>query len=280
MRIAVAAYPIEWLNRWNDYVGKLRLWVRTAADGGAQLLVFPEFGAIELASLAEGDIARYPDRAIEALTARIKDVDALHASLAREFGVHICAASGPLRDHGGRAVNRARLFAPDGGRGVQDKLAPDAEERRVWGIEPGATAWVFDTTLGRIGVLIGADVVLPGLAAAMAHAGASVLLAPSATATAQAATDRRDAAQACADGAGRIVALAVALADADQAPALGPCTGTAAILGPGVPAVAEGKSAATGWVHAEASPAPDAAPAMERGAWSVEVTALVVPSNA
>ena len=62
MKIAAAAYPIDWHNRWNDYVGKLRVWVRTAAEQGAELLVFPEYGALELASLAGEDNARDPER--------------------------------------------------------------------------------------------------------------------------------------------------------------------------------------------------------------------------
>ena len=62
MKIAAAAYPIDWHNRWNDYVGKLRVWVRTAAEQGAELLVFPEYGALELASLAGEDNARDLER--------------------------------------------------------------------------------------------------------------------------------------------------------------------------------------------------------------------------
>jgi predicted amidohydrolase len=87
MKIAAAAYPIDWHNRWNDYVGKLRVWVRTAAEQGAELLVFPEYAAMELASLAEEANARDLKRSVDAVTARIGDVDDLHASLAREFGV-------------------------------------------------------------------------------------------------------------------------------------------------------------------------------------------------
>ena len=52
MKIATAAYPIEWHNRWNDLVGKLRVWVRTGAEQGAQLMLFPEYAAMEIASLA------------------------------------------------------------------------------------------------------------------------------------------------------------------------------------------------------------------------------------
>ena len=128
MKIAADAYPIDWHNRWNDYVGKLRVWVRTAAEQGAQLLVFPEYGALELASLAGEDNARDPARVIDAVTARIKDVDELHASLAREFAVHICAATAPVRRSGDRQpVNRARLFAPHGSSGIQSAFITAAK---------------------------------------------------------------------------------------------------------------------------------------------------------
>ena len=60
VRVAAAAYPIDWHNRWNDYVGKLRVWVRTACEGGAQILVFPEFAALEVATLAEAENAGDP----------------------------------------------------------------------------------------------------------------------------------------------------------------------------------------------------------------------------
>ena len=58
MKIAAAAYPIDWHNRWNEFVGKLRVWVRTASENAAELLVFPEYGALELASLAGEKNAR------------------------------------------------------------------------------------------------------------------------------------------------------------------------------------------------------------------------------
>ncbi len=249
MQVAVAAYPIDWHNRWNEYVGKLRLWVRAAAEGGADLLVFPEFAALEIATLAEAQNAAEPARATDALTARLKDVDVLHASLAREFGVHILAASGPVRRRDGSVVNRARLFAPGGGRGVQDQAGPDEERRTVWGLAPGGVLRVFDTALGRIGVLVGADIAAPKLVASLAGGGAALLLAPSCTGSPEAAAARADAARAASGASGLPVALAVALGDAGWCAALGRSTGAAAVYGPqGV--LAEGRPDAPGWIHA------------------------------
>ena len=216
MKIAAAAYPLDWHNRWNDYVGKLRVWVRTATEQGAELLVFPAYGAMELASLAGEDIARDPERSIEAVNARIKDVDELHGSLAREFKVHICAATGPLkRPDDRKPVNRARLFAPDGSHGVQDKLTMTRSERDAWGIAEGGPARVFDTGLGKIGILIGGDAGFPTVARAMAEAGAEVLLVPSCTESLQGYWRVRIAAQARALENQCIVAHATTVGPAD-----------------------------------------------------------------
>ena len=40
MRIATAAYPITWLNSWDEYEQKLDNWVADAADHGAEFWCF------------------------------------------------------------------------------------------------------------------------------------------------------------------------------------------------------------------------------------------------
>jgi predicted amidohydrolase len=257
MKIAAAAYPIDWHNRWNDYVGKLRVWVRTAAEQGAELLVFPEHGALELASLAGEDNARVPERVIDAVNARIKDVDELHGSLAREFEVHIAAASGPVRRQGDRKpVIRTRLFAPDGSSGVQDKLVPSRDERE-WGIAPGEPLRVFETALGKVGILAGEDAGAPMLARALASAGAELLLAPSRAASMRGYWRARVAAMARATENRCVVVQAAAVGPADWLPGAGRFHGAAGVYGPpeeGFPedgVIAVGKPDVAGWVHGE-----------------------------
>lgn len=259
MKIAAAAYPIDWHNRWNEYVGKLRVWVRTASEQGAELLLFPEYAALELASLADEENARDPRKAMEAVSNRIKDVDDLHASLAREFKVHICAATGPLRARDGRATNRARLFAPDGSMGFQDKLMPSVFERGDWGVSGGDGPRVFVTAIGRIGILVGYDAEFPLIARAMAEAGAEILLVPSSTDSPAGHARVRLGARARAAENQCIVAQAVTVGDADWLPAARKSAGVAAIFGPpdaGFPEdgiLAAGKPGTAGWVTGEAS---------------------------
>ena len=81
-RVAAAQYPIEALADWEAYEAKLTRWVAEAAAGGAALAVFPEYGAMELASLdpvTMGDL----QGSIETVSALLPRVDALHRDLAR-----------------------------------------------------------------------------------------------------------------------------------------------------------------------------------------------------
>ena len=119
MRIATAAYPLDILSSWAHYEDKLAAWVASAAASGAELLVFPEYGAMELATLAGLDVAGNLEASLFAVSDRLADADAAHKTLAAEYNVHIVAASGPAATQG-RPVNRARLITPTGRIGVQD----------------------------------------------------------------------------------------------------------------------------------------------------------------
>lgn len=180
LTVAAAAYPIGRPGCWDDYAESLAAWVGEAADRGAELLVFPEYGAMELAALSGTDDLH---QQLDAVSELAPAVDALHRDLAAARGVHILAASLPVRRDDGSAVNRARLFAPSGVAGLQDKQIMTRWERDVWGVSGAAPLTVFDTAIGRIGILICYDAEFPLLGRALVEAGAELLLVPSCTET-------------------------------------------------------------------------------------------------
>ena len=94
-KLAAAQYPIDWLEGREAYRAKVTRWVETAAAEDAQLLVFPEYGAMELASLfpepVPGDLARQLD-AVASLEPQLIE---LHEDLARRHGVHILVPACP-----------------------------------------------------------------------------------------------------------------------------------------------------------------------------------------
>jgi predicted amidohydrolase len=258
VRIAAAAYPCELLDSWAAYEEKIAHWVTAAAGDGAELLVFPEWGGLELAGLAGRGTAGDLARCIDAMTGRLDHADALHRRLAAAHSVHICAASALIRLPDGRAVNRARLFTPDGATGIQDKLVMTRYEREALDIAPGTGARVFDTALGRIGIAICYDVEFPLIARAMVEAGAEILLAPSCTEALRGYWRVRLGAQARALEGQCITVQSPTIGRADWCEAIDFTTGAAGIFCPpdrGFPetgVLAVGKIGEPGWVHAEA----------------------------
>ena len=177
--VAAAAYEMSWLDNWADYTAKIEMWVAEAAQEGAQLLVFPEYGALELSTLAGRDVALDLERSLHAVAEHVPAADALHADLAKRFGVHILAASAPVFVGVDRPVNRARFFGPQGFIGHQDKQIMTKFERDPWKVVSGGPLQLFETDLGKIGILICYDSEFPLLGRALKEA--DMILVPSCT---------------------------------------------------------------------------------------------------
>ena len=179
MKVATAAYPLDWLDSWTQYEDKLSGWVSEAAGQGADLLVFPEYGAMELSTLDGIEVAGDLEKSIRSVSDRMEEAALLHKRLAAENGVYILGASAPIQVSQGRPVNRAELYSPDGGRDHQDKQIMTRFERDDWGIAGGGPLKLFDTHLGKIGILICYDSEFPLLGRALSEA--DLILVPSCT---------------------------------------------------------------------------------------------------
>ncbi|MEM9267903.1 MAG: carbon-nitrogen hydrolase family protein [Pseudomonadota bacterium] len=252
MRVASAAYPLDPLRSWEEYEAKLSAWV---ADAEADLLVFPEYGAMELAYIAGPEVAGDLALSRAAVAERLPEVDALHQRLARAHGCHILAASAPV--HQGGWVNRARLFAPNGSVGVQDKQIMTHYERAVWGMEPGGPLSVIDTALGKLGILICYDCEFPLLARALVEAGAELLLVPSCTDTGHGFHRVEVGARARALENQCVTVVSATVGSAAWCPAVDENVGQGAVFGPpdlGFPedgVLARGPRDTLGWVRAD-----------------------------
>lgn len=254
MKIAAAAYPLDWFDDFAGYQVKLTQWVAAAA--GADLLVFPEYGAMELASLGGRAVAGDLEGALHEVVRHADRVEALHLTLAARHGCHVLAASGPCF-MGLRPVNRAVLYGPQGRIGHQDKQIMTRFEREQWDVTGAPGLRVFDTALGRIGILICYDSEFPLLGRALAQAGVTMLLVPSCTDTVAGFHRVRIGAMARALESQCVVVHAPTVGSCDWMPAMDENRGRAAIYGPpdgfwpetGI--IAEGRMDSPGWVMAE-----------------------------
>jgi predicted amidohydrolase len=128
-------------------------------------------------------------------------------------------------------------------------------ENEQWDISPDNELRVFDTAIGRIGIVICYDVEFPLLARAQAEAGAELILAPSCTDTEAGYFRVRIGAQARALENQCHVVQAVTVGSAEWSEAVDVNVGAAAVYGPvdiGFPAdgiVSMGERNAPGWVY-------------------------------
>lgn len=254
---ASATYSLDYLLSFDLVAEKWEAWLMKASAEGASLAVFPEYGAIEaLPSLnpeKAGDLAGQIELMAE-IEARLV---AFWREMAVKYEMHILAPSLPEQLEAGIVVNRAYLFAPDGGFGFQDKMVPTVFERELWGLSAGGPLKLFETQLGKTAVLICYDCEFPMLARAAVEAGAEVLLVPSCTDTLDGYWRVRIAAMARAlEGQCYVVQAAMA-GVADWSPSTDENFGAAGFFGPpdlGFPdngIVAVGELNQPGWVTAE-----------------------------
>lgn len=255
MIIAAAAYPLDYHAGFGSFAAKVSGWVAEAAGNGADLLVFPEYGLMEQCSFGGRAVAADLEASLHEVARARPETDALFAGLAARHGVHVLAPSGPVFD-GTRPVNRASLFGPSGLVGHQDKQMMTRFERETWDVVPGGPLQLFDTPLGRIGVLICYDSEFPLLGRALIEAGAEIILVPSCTDSHAGFTRVRVGAMARALEGQCITVHSPTVGLCDFSPAVDENVGSAAIYGPpdrGFPAGGifdETPLNAPGWAYA------------------------------
>lgn len=183
LRLAAAQYDIGFLESWSAYQAKAGRWVEEAVDQEAQLLLFPEYFSMELASLFPEGVYKSLSKQLEALQSLLSDFLGLYAGQAKRHGVYILAGSFPVRQADGHYRNRAHLFRPDGSSDYQDKLQMTRFENEHWLISAGNELKVLETDFGKIGVNICYDSEFPMIARKQVEAGADLILVPSCTDT-------------------------------------------------------------------------------------------------
>jgi predicted amidohydrolase len=232
LTVAATQYPIDWLESFSAFEGKLARWVEDGVRQGAELIVFPEYAGLELASLSGREAAGDLSRSIAAVSTHLPQADAAHARLARRHGVSILAGSAPERQADGSVRNVARLFTADGARGRQEKIMMTRFEREHWGVSGGGELFVYDIGTARLGIAICYDIEFPLIARALAEAGAEVILAPSCTDTAHGYWRVRLGAQARALENQCVAVQAPLVGTVDWSPAVDVNRGAAGIFGP------------------------------------------------
>lgn len=146
-------------------------WAKKARKAGAELACFPELNITGHAG--------HPDMVKEAEPVPGGPSCQALCALARELGLHLCA--GIAEEDRGLHYNTQLLVGPKGYVGKQRKVHLSADE--YFHFRGGAELPVFELPMGRVGIVICYDNLVPEVARCLAVQGAEVVLCPHAART-------------------------------------------------------------------------------------------------
>jgi predicted amidohydrolase len=179
------AQPLNGIDAW---LAKVDAKLAEAKEGGADILVMPEYASEQWLSYAPGGLKPTEELAFMAEEGR-KALESLPA-LVEKHGIALLAGSFPTegegRDpHGPPFLNRAHLMLPDGRVVAQDKLCltPGEKDPGAWNLNTGNKVELVEWNGLRLATLICLDVELPALSAKLARSepDLDLILVPSMT---------------------------------------------------------------------------------------------------
>jgi len=166
------------IRSWSEFEQQVEFFVATAEEYHCHFLVFPELFTVQLFTTLKGDLG--PVEAIAALADMTDRYVAMFKRMAKRTGLFIVGGSHPVRVNGD-IRNTAHLFSPSGRVYTQEKLHVTPDERNEYGIAPGDSLTVFETSHARVAILVCYDVEFPELVRLQTLAGAEVIFVPFST---------------------------------------------------------------------------------------------------
>ena len=149
--------------------------IDVAGQGGAELIVLPECTYPAYFLRGESEYAQAGLRSWN-------EIIALFGDKAREHGCHLVVGLAHRGEDACCLLNAAILFGPDG------EIIGSTNKSFLWHFDqrwfkPGKQYEVFDTSIGRIGLIVCADGRMPEIARILALQGAQVIVDPTAWVT-------------------------------------------------------------------------------------------------
>ncbi len=176
IRVCAAQYEMRPITCWDDLERQVQFFVETADEYHCHFLLFPELFTVQLFSTFQKNMDSL--QAVKEVAKFHKKYVDMFTKYAVEHSLYIIGGSHPVLIND-ELYNVAHLFTPSGEVHTQEKIHISSSERRYSNIQPGDKLRVFETPLGRIGILMSYDIEFPELARLLALHGVEVLFVPS-----------------------------------------------------------------------------------------------------
>jgi len=173
-RIGVVQWQMRPFNTLEDFMHQVEFFVDAMSGYNTDLILFPE---LLNAPLLKNFNQENPTEAMRSLAEYTEEIRAAFVSMAISYNTNIVAGSVPLIEDD-FLYNVCYLCRRDGTWDEQRKLHITPDEAQYWGFRGGEEIKIFDTDIGKIGILICYDVEFPELARYLVDKGMILLFVP------------------------------------------------------------------------------------------------------
>ncbi|HPI99230.1 MAG TPA: carbon-nitrogen hydrolase family protein, partial [Synergistales bacterium] len=159
---------------FEDFLQQVEFFVDAVASYNSDIIMFPELFNLPLIAQYDQENAAEAMRSLAEYTETVRDA---LLEMAVSYNINIISGSVPeYRDN--MLYNVCFLLRRDGTWDKQYKLHITPDEYKYWGLQGGDDLKVFDTDVGKIGILICYDVEFPELPRYLAEKGMNILFIP------------------------------------------------------------------------------------------------------
>lgn len=174
-KIGVVQWQMRRFNSLDDVMQQVEFFVDTVSDYKADIILFPELLNAPLIHTYEGNNSA---EAMRMLANYTEDLRQAMIEMALGYNINIITGSVPQLRDDEKLYNVSFLCRRDGTWDYQSKLHITPDEDRHWGFTGGNDLKVFDTDVGKIGILICYDIEFPELARLQTAKGMKMLFVP------------------------------------------------------------------------------------------------------
>ncbi|HER63061.1 MAG TPA: hydrolase, partial [Desulfobacteraceae bacterium] len=174
VRVGAVQWQMRSFHRIEDLLQQIEFFVDAVSGYKVDLLLFPEMFNAPLLANYDQQNPSLAMRSLAELTEQLRDA---MLQMAMKYNTNIVTGSLPIYQEE-RLYNVAFLCRRDGTWDSQYKLHVTPDEAEWWGFQGGNELKVFNTDIGKIGILICFDVEFPELSRMLADKGIKILLVP------------------------------------------------------------------------------------------------------
>ncbi len=174
VRLGVVQWQMRRFASLDEFLQQAEFFIDAVSGYNADIVLFPElFNTPLLAQYSQED----PAEAMRSLAEHTERIREELLQMAVSYNINVVTGSLPEYD-GSKLHNVSFLCRRDGTWDAQYKLHITPDESLYWGLQGGSDLRVFDTDVGKVGILICYDVEFPELSRHLVDQGMQILLVP------------------------------------------------------------------------------------------------------